>query len=104
MFVDAELLRSGAGESRRAGEYAQQAAQRLSRGALQPQMFGDFAAAAAFHEAAAVAQSHHVRVSFSNQETLAAVGNSAHLAAVKFTEMDQYSVREVRAVRCSSAT
>jgi hypothetical protein len=104
VFVDTELLRSGAGESHRAGEYAHEAANHLARGSLSEQMFGDFAAGTLFHEAAGSAQSHHVRVLAGNKERLVAVGNSAHLAASGFTAMDERNASSVRAVRCTSVT
>jgi Protein of unknown function (DUF2563) len=67
-------------------------------------MFGDFAAASDFHEAAGSAHSHHLRALSGNTETLAAVGNSAQLAAAEFTAMDERNAMRVRSVRCASAT
>lgn len=102
MFVDTELLRSGAAESRRAAEHAHRATGHLSRAALPERMFGDFAAAAAFHEATGSAHAHHLRILDGNKHTLAAVGDNAQLAVAGFTAMDQNNAARVRA--CCSAT
>ena|ERR1700738_3953854 len=104
VFVDAELLRSGGRESHRAGAHAQQAADHLSSGSLPPQMFGDFAAAEAFHDATESVRARHVRALFGNAQTLAGVGSNAHLAAAEFTDRDEGNATSVRAVRCDSAT
>jgi hypothetical protein len=104
VFVDAELLRSGGRESHRAGMHAQQAAEHLSSGSLLPRMFGDFAAAEAFHHATRSVQARHVRVLLGNAVTLAGVGSHAHLAATEFTDRDESNATNVRAVRCDSAT
>ena len=99
MFVDTALLRSGADESHRAGEHAQQGADRLSRGPLASGMFGEFAAAEEFHDAVRSAHTQHVRTLQAHQEALAAVGSKAHLAADGFTEMDARNAAAERAVR-----
>jgi Protein of unknown function (DUF2563) len=104
MFVDSAMLRSGGSEAQRAGEHTQQAAEHLSTGSLPPQMFGDFAAAEALHEATGSTQAHHLRVMLGNGETLAAVGHNAHLAATEFTGIDENNATSVRAVRCDCAT
>ncbi|WP_420891359.1 DUF2563 family protein [Mycobacterium riyadhense] len=51
MLVDTGLLRSGARESHHAGGHAHDGVSRLARGPQVPTMFGDFAAAEAFHDA-----------------------------------------------------
>lgn len=104
MFVDTELLHSGAGESRRAGEHTHHAVARLSRESLPSQMFGDFPAAAVFHEAAAAAQSQHLRVLSDHSANLAAVSDRAHRAAVEFISTEEDNARTVRGVRCCSAS
>jgi Protein of unknown function (DUF2563) len=104
VFVDAELLRSGGRESHRAGMHAQQAADQLSSGSLLPQMFGDFAAAEAFHDATGSVQARHVHALLGNAATLAGVGSHADLAAGAFTDRDESNATAVRAVRCDSAT
>ena len=104
MFVDTGLLDSGANESHRAGGHAQEGADQLSRGPLMPGMFGDFAAAHAFHDAVSAAHAKHVRGLQAHQEALTAIGTKAHRAATEFTEMDERNAAELRAVRCSSGT
>lgn len=104
MFVDPELLHLGAKESHRAGERAREGADHLARGPLMSGMFGDFAAADAFHEAVSSAHAQHVRILQSHQEALTTVGAKAHYAAMEFTKMDQGNAAELRAVRCSSDT
>ena len=81
MFVNTELLHSGAAESHRAGAHAQDAADHLSRGPLSSGMFGGFPAAEAFHDAVSVAHAKHVKSSQAHQETLTAIGGQAQRAA-----------------------
>jgi hypothetical protein len=102
MFVDTELLHSGANDSHRAGGHAQDGADRLSRGPLASGMFGEFAAADAFHEAVTSAHSQHVSNLQNHKQTLTAVGTKAHSAANGFTNMDQHNATELRAVRNGS--
>ena len=104
MFVDAALLRSGGRSSHRAGVHAQQAADHLSSGSLPPQMFGDFAAAEAFHDATVSVQGRHVQALLGHAVTLAGIGSNAHLAAAAFTDTDESNATSVRVVRCDSAT
>ena len=104
MFVDTELLHSGGNESHRAGGHAQDGADNLARGPLVSGMFGDFAAADAFHEAVTAAHAQHVKNLQAHQETLTAVGSKAHHAAKGFTTMDTHNAAELRAVRPSSDT
>ena len=103
MFVNTELLHSGAGESHRAGAHAQDAADRLSRGPLLSRMFGDFAAAEAFHDAVSLAHAKHVKSLQAHQETLTAIGGQAQRAAAEFTDMEQHNAAKLRALRCSSS-
>ena len=98
MFVDTELLRSGANESYRAGGHAQDAADRLSRGPVMSGMFGEFAAAEAFHDAVRFAHTQHVKTLQAHQEVLSAVGSNAHRAAAAFSAMDARNAAEERAV------
>ncbi|QUR69470.1 DUF2563 family protein [Mycobacterium spongiae] len=104
MFVDADLLHSGGGESHRAGDYAQDGADRLSRGPLMSEMFGAFAAADAFHDAVNSAHSQHVRSLQAHREALAGLGSKAYLAAAGFTDMDDRNAAALLAVRWSSGT
>ncbi|WP_421843298.1 DUF2563 family protein [Mycobacterium sp.] len=104
MFVDAELLHSGADESHRAGEYAQDGADRLSRGPLVTGMFGDFAAAQVFHDAVIETHAAHVRGLRDHRQELTALAGKVHFAAVEFTEMDRGNAVELGVVRCGCDT
>lgn len=104
MFVETELLRQGANESHRAGGHARDGADRLTHAPLMSGMFGDFAAAGAFHAALIAARDQHAEALQAHQQALTAVGTKAHCAVGAFTEMDQHNAAELRAVRCNSAT
>lgn len=104
MFVDSALLHSGGSQSRAAGDHAQQAAEHLSRAELPPRIFGDFAAAAAFHVATGSARSQHTRLLLGHRDVLGALGRGAMVAAAGFTDMEENNAASVRAVRCDSAT
>lgn len=67
-------------------------------------MFGDFAAADAFHEATGKSHAHHVRTLSRHRETLTGVGRAAHAAAAGFTAMDEHNAASIRTLRCNSAT
>lgn len=101
MFVDTALLHSGGNESHRAGGHAQEGADQLARGPLASGMFGDFAAADAFHEAVTTAHTQHVQNLRGHKQTLTDVGAKAHYAAKGFTSMDQQNAGELKAVRPS---
>jgi Protein of unknown function (DUF2563) len=104
MFVDTDLLHSGANVSHRAGGHAQDGAAQLSRGPLVSGMFGDFPTAENFHDAVSAAHAQHVENLRAHQETLTELGRKAHYAANGFTDMDDRNAAKMRAVRCSSAT
>jgi len=104
VFVDVAVLRSGGAASGRAGDHAQEAAQHLSRAALEPGIFGDFAAAETFHEAVGSMQAHHMALLRQHRTVLVAVGGRACRAAAGFTEMDASNAASVQAVWCDSAT
>ncbi|BDB42278.1 MULTISPECIES: DUF2563 family protein [Mycobacterium] len=104
MFVDSAMLHSGSGQAHRAGAHAHQAAAHLSQAVLGTQMFGDFAAAEAFHSVAGLARDRHARILLGHRETLDTIADNAHLAAATFTDMDEQNAGRVRAVRCISAT
>jgi uncharacterized protein DUF2563 len=104
MFVDTDLLHSGADESHRAGGHAQAGADRLSRVPLSSGMFGDFPAAEAFHNAVNASHDRHVKNLQAHRETLTDLGHKAHYAANGFTDMDDRNAAEMRAVRCNSGT
>ena len=71
---------------------------------ISSQMFGGFAAADAFHDMAASARDQHQRSLSAHRTSLVAIGDNAHVAAQRFTEMDADNAIRVRAVRCISAT
>ncbi len=104
MFVDPKMLDIGANDSRRAGEQVQEGLNTLRRGPLSSGMFGEFAAAEAFHEAVSSAHAQHVTDLQAHQQTLTAVGSKAHRAARGFTDMDDHNASELRLVRGGSAT
>lgn len=104
MFVDPDLLHSGANESHRAGGHAQAGAERLSGGPLAAGMFGGFPAAEAFHEAVTAAHGRHVQDLQTHQQTLTGLGHKAHYAADGFTDMDDRNAAAERAVRWTSDT
>jgi hypothetical protein len=104
MFVDPGSLNSGANESHRAGEHARIGADRLARGPLLSGMFGDFAAAEAFHDGIRAAHGRQVRGLQARHEGLTAVGRIAQQAAVQFTDMDESNAATLRAVPCNSDT
>jgi hypothetical protein len=104
MFVDTNLLHSGADESHRAGGHAQGAADELSRGPLASGMFGGFPAAETFHEAVTAAHGQHVKNLQAQQETLTGLGHKAHYAAHEFRNMDDRNAAEERSVRWTSDT
>lgn len=98
MFVDTAMLHSGAAESRRAGEYAQHGASFLAQAPLAAGMFGDFAAAEAFHDAVISAQAHHVKALQNHRETLDDVGAKTQLVAYSFTATDDNNAKALREV------
>jgi len=104
MFVDPGLLRTAANESHRAGGRALDGADALAQGPLAPGMFGDFSAAAAFHEALSAAHAQHVNNLQAHHGTLSAIGAKARYAAAEFTAMDERNAAELRAVRDRSGT
>jgi Protein of unknown function (DUF2563) len=104
MFVDPELLNSGANEARRASAHAQEGADDLARGLLLSGMFGDFAAAGAFHDAVRFTHTQHVKGLHAHQETLTVVGAKAEHAAAEFMAMDENNAAKLRAAQCNSNT
>jgi Protein of unknown function (DUF2563) len=103
MFVDPDLLHSGANESHRAGGHARDGADQLSRGPLLFGMFGGFAAAEAFHDEVSAAHAQHIKNLQGHQQTLTEVSRKGHYAANGFVDMDDRNAAEMRAVRCSSS-
>ena len=104
MFVNTDLLHSGADESHRAGGHAQDGADQLSRGPLMSGMFGGFPAAENFHSTVSAAHAQHLKNLQAHQQTLTDLGRKARYAATEFTDMDDRNAAKLRAVRCSSGT
>jgi hypothetical protein len=67
-------------------------------------MFGEFAAAEAFHGAVSTTHAQHVSNLQAHQEVLASVGAKARLTAKGFRAMDERNAAEERAVRWNSGT
>ncbi|MEB4209202.1 DUF2563 family protein [Mycobacterium sp. 94-17] len=102
MFVDTGLLHSGGNQSHRAGGHAQEGADHLAGGTVASGMFGDFAAADAFHGAVSTAHGQHVQTLRDHSEALTGVGTKAHHAATGFTNMDNDNATELEALRPSA--
>nr|WP_197694707.1 DUF2563 family protein [Mycobacterium sp. 852002-51971_SCH5477799-a] len=102
VFVDTDLLHSGGNQSHRAGGHAQDGADQLAGGTVASGMFGDFAAADAFHGAVSAAHGQHVKILQGHSETLTGVGTKAHHAANGFTSMDNNNADDMKALRPSS--
>ena len=98
MFVNTDLLYSGANKSHRASRHAQEGADQLSRGPLLSGMFGDFAAAEAFHGKVSAAHAQHIKDLENHQKVLAAVGRMAHRAGFEFADMEGRNAAELRMV------
>ncbi len=102
MFVDPELLNSGASETHRASAHAKEGADHLARGLLLSGMFGDFSAGQMFHAAVVFTRTRHVRGLNTHQEALTAVGTKAEQAAAEFMAMDENNAAKLRAAQCIS--
>jgi hypothetical protein len=104
MFVDTGTLHAGANHSHRAGSRADDGANHLARTSPVAGMFGDFAAADAFHEAVTQAHTHHTTTLRAHQQILCGVGDKARTVATVFSEMDEGNASKLKAVRCNSTT
>jgi hypothetical protein len=62
-------------------------------------MFGEFAAAQAFHDAVRAAHTQHLKALQANREVLSAIGSNAHRAATAFSAMDARNAAAEQAVR-----
>jgi hypothetical protein len=98
MFVDTAMLHSGAAQSHRASEHAQDGANRLSATSPVAGMFGDFADAEAFHDAVSSAHAHHVKTLQNHQQNLNDVGTKTHHAAYSFTATEDNNTKVLREV------
>jgi hypothetical protein len=104
MFVNTAVLHTGANDSHRAAGHADDANSHLARTSPVAGMFGDFAAAHEFHEAVAIAHTHHAAKLRAHQQILTDLGDKASTVATTFTEMEDHHASELKAVRCNSAT
>ncbi len=98
MFVDSALLHSGAAESHRASEHAQNGASHLSGTAPVAGMFGSFAAADDFHDAVSAAHAYHVKTLQNHQQILNDVGAKTHHVAHSFTATEDNNTKVLRDV------
>ncbi len=98
MFVDTAKLHSGASESYRASEHAQDGANHLSAAAPVAGMFGSFADAEAFHDTDSSAHARHVKGLQDHRQNLHGVGTNAHHVAYSFTAMDDDNAKVMREV------
>ena len=101
MFVDTGMLHSGATDSHRAGEHAHNGANHLAGAPLTAGMFGDFAAAEAFHETVTLAHAHHLDTVRTHQQILSGVGQQARHVAFAFTAMENHNAKALRDLRCA---
>jgi Protein of unknown function (DUF2563) len=100
MFVDTELLRSGAEFSRSAGTNAQHGTDRLSSAQLPAKMFGDFAAAEDFRRALGRAHETHVRSLQGYQAEFSGLADKARSAAIIFLNQDEQSALSLHTAKC----
>jgi len=98
MFVDTAMLHSGAAQSHRASEHAQDGANHLSGAAPVAGMFGNFAAADDFHDAVSAAHDHHVKTLQNHQQNLNDVGAKTHHVAYSFSATEDNNTKVLRDV------
>ncbi len=88
MFVSPDGLRNGANSTYQGADHADQGAATLSRASVGSSIFGDFPAAAQFHQAVSDAHSHHTTQASHHAERLSVLGDKAHRAAGDFDDME----------------
>jgi len=98
MLVDATLLHAGGDDAHCAGEEARAGAHALSGGPMSRGMFGEFAAATAFHDALRSALLRHATHLQGTHRALVSISDRSHQSAVAFTEMDERGATEMRTV------
>src|SRR5690349_21406017 len=86
--VDSGLLRSGSDSSGFAGAAARKAANRLTEASLPQGIFGEFAAAQAFHSAVSTARDGHVQRSQDHHARLTDIESKGHIGARVVTDTD----------------
>ena len=98
MHVDTAEMRSGADRSYRASDFANDAAEALSRVTVRPGIFGSFAAAGAFHTAVADNHSNHTDRMRSHHTGLGMLGDTTNKTASVFDEMEERNAAALRAL------
>jgi uncharacterized protein YukE len=98
MLANTAMLHSGAGESYRAAEHAQDGATHLSLAASVAGMFGKFDTADDFHDAVTAAHAYHVKTLQSHQHNLDDLGANVHHIASSFSAMDASNAKMMREV------
>jgi|SRR5436190_23873212 hypothetical protein len=86
--VDTGLLRFGCDSSGFAGAAARKAANRLTEASLPKGIFGDFAAAEAFHSAVSTARDGHVQRSQDHDARLTDISSKGHIGARAVADTD----------------
>ncbi len=84
MWVEPEVLKSGANVARSAGETVLSGADALGQASIPAGMFGDFDEAHTFHSKLTAGHASHVRVMRGNHVTLTDVGDKAQYSATLF--------------------
>ncbi|BBY04875.1 DUF2563 family protein [Mycobacterium noviomagense] len=102
MYVNTGLLHSGADDSHRAGQHADNGANHLAGTSPVSGMFGNFDAAHTFCDAVTRAHTDLTARLRAHKEALTDVDGRARTAAADFSEMEKHNAATWRAVRCSS--
>jgi Protein of unknown function (DUF2563) len=98
MFVDTGKLHSGAAQSYRASEHAQNGANHLAGVAPVAGMFGSFADAEAFHDDVSAAHAQHIKTLQGHQQNLDDVGAKTHYVAYSFSATEENNTKVLRDV------
>jgi hypothetical protein len=98
MFVDTAMLHSGAAQSHRGSEHAQDGANHLSAASPAAGMFGSFAEAEAFHDAVNSAHAHHVKTLQIHGQNVDDVGTKTRHLASSFSATEDNNVKVLRDV------
>jgi len=98
MFVDTGKLHSGAAQSYRASEHAQNGANHLAGVASVAGMFGSFADAEAFHDDVVAAHAQHIKTLQGHQQNLNDVGTKTHHVAYSFSATEDNNAKVLREV------
>ncbi|MGB3480745.1 MAG: DUF2563 family protein [Mycobacterium sp.] len=102
MDVDVPQMRAGANGSYEAATRAQTGADTFARVSTSGDMFGDFAEANQFQAALGQAHTRHLECINHHVTSLGALGDSAHMAATAFADMDSEHSKRLRNVSWNS--